>query len=444
MSIARKRAEDARRFPLAYSTLWHRDPKEGRTSQRVAAQVSLQDKLICFVNGGNRAGKTDLGAQWAVAHALGSEDPQVQAWANNNCIDTSRMNKRPGIVWAVSITFSDSRRYIREKLAKYLPAGTKTISWTADGEALAVLPNGGRILCKAWTQGRARFQGDSISAAWVDEEPMDEEAWSELLMRLADKKGRALVTFTPGLMGLTWVYKRYVENVSPLVCSYSIYGTDNPYVPRKALDEILSGYSENERAAREKGEWVSKNGLVYSAWRRQVHVIPPMPIPKEWKRYRGIDFGFADPFACVWLAVDPSDSQIHVYRLLYRPQKTVLENGNTINELSAGETFEATVADSADANSRRILTNDCDIITDKPNKAIEAGIQAVWARLKVGGNGKPGMVVHSCCKELIQEIEGYRWGRDNKPTGLDHSLDALRYIIMYIDRMRDLAGFQCL
>jgi len=432
--VERARRRKAR--PLAYAAFWDRPLP--RTSQRRAAALALDaTKRIVLVNGGNRAGKTDLGAQWAVAHALGRDHPDVRKWGAENSLDVSVIQPGPGMIWAVSLTFPDSRRYIRDKLDKYLPEGTKKRNWGADNEAEAILPNGGKILCKAWAQTREGFQGDAIHGAWVDEEPGDQPAWNELLMRLADYDARALITFTPGLKGLTWVYERYVKDAPSNVGATVIYGLDNPFVPEDTLRELLSGFGDHERAARERGEWSQLEGRVWPQWRRDLHVIPSRPLPTEWRRWRAIDFGVRDPFCCLWVARDPADNVLHVYRCLYRTNHTTIANGHTINALTGDENIEASIADSAGLDQRRTLLSECDIATVASPKDIREGINAVASRLQPDAEGKPHILVHDCCVDLIREIEGYLWGDKVKELPIDvnnHSLDALRYLCLWLQR----------
>jgi len=392
-----------------------------------------------MVNGGNRAGKTDLGAQWAVAYALGRDHPQTRAWLDANGLDGSRIQRGPGLVWAVSLTFPDSRRYVRDKLDRYLPSGTKCRNWTAENEAEAVMPNGGKITCKAWAQGRAGFQGDAIHAVWCDEEPGDEPAWNELLMRLADYDGRALITFTPGLMGLTWVYERYAKVPQPTVAATVIFGTDNPYVSPDVLRELLSQFGAGERAARERGEWVQLEGRVWPQWRRDLHVVAAAALPAEWRRWRSIDFGVRDPFCCVWAARDPSSGLLHIYRCFYRTQYTTGQNGLEVKRLTGAEVVEATVADSAGLDQRRTLAAECGIVTAASPKDIREGVNAVAELLEPDAEGRPGLVVHECCTDLIREMEGYRWADKVREVPVDkdnHSLDALRYLCLWLKRVR--------
>ena len=432
---ARARRDERRAAPLAHARLWDRPLP--RTSQRRAGQLALGSSRICMINGGNRAGKTDLGAQWAVAYALGREHPHTRAWLDANQLDGSRIQPGPGIVWAVSLTFPDSRRYVRDKLDRYLPSGTKCRNWTAENEAEALLPGGGKIVCKAWAQGRAGFQGDAVHAVWCDEEPGDEPAWNELLMRLADYDGRALITFTPGLMGLTWVYERYVKIPQPTVAATVIFGVDNPYVSPDVLRELLSQFGSGERAARERGEWVQLEGRVWPQWRRDLHLVAARPLPAEWRRWRTIDFGVRDPFACLWLARDPSAGVLHVYRCFYRTQYTTGQNGLEVKRLSEGESIEATVADSAGLDQRRTLAAECGIHTVASPKDIREGVNAVAELLEPDAEGRPGLVVHDCCADLVREIEGYRWAAAAREVPVDrnnHSLDALRYLCLWLKR----------
>lgn len=398
-----------------------------------------RSKRVVFINGGNRAGKTDLGAQWLVAHALGRLHPQVQQWADRNDLDVSGVQAGPGLVWAVALTFPDSRRYVRTKLTKYLPAGTRFRNWDAENEAEAILPNGGKIVCKAWTQTREGFQGDAIHALWTDEEPGDEPAWNEALMRLGDYDARALTTFTPGLKGLTWVYERYFKEHKGHIGYTEIWGEDNPHVPTEVLAQLLSEFGPAEQEARKYGRWVQREGRVYSAWRRDLHVIPARELPAEWSRWRAIDFGVRDPFACLWIAEDPRDKVYHIYRQLYRPGYTTRQNGDKINNLTGQEKILATVADSAGLDQRKTLALECKITTVPSPKDIIEGINTLSELLACDVEGRPHLLVHDCCTDVIREVENYVWSDKTKEVPEDdnnHTLDAIRYWALWRKRAR--------
>lgn len=221
-----------------------------------------------------------------------------------------------------------------------------------------------------------------------------------------------------------------------------------------ALDALTGVRKERLRY----GRWVSAEGTVY-AFDPRIHVIEPFAIPAAWTRLRGIDFGFVNPFVCLWVALD-GDGRAYLYRELYRTQRTVAEHAARIKALSGQEVYEATLADH-DAEGRETLQQ-AGVFTLPAQKAISVGIQAVEARLAVAGDGRPRLFVFRgalverdeslaerhlpVCTE--QEFDAYSWpkasdGRPIKEVPVDlhnHGMDALRYVIMYADARQRLGS----
>ena len=200
------------------------------------------------------------------------------------------------------------------------------------------------------------------------------------------------------------------------------------------------------------GKWVGAAGAVYPDFDPRVHVIDPFDLPPEWRRIRAIDFGFVNPFVCQWWALD-GDNRMILYRELYRTQRLVEDHDQAIIRLSAGERIIATVTDH-DSEARATLWRR-DICTAIASKGIELGIQAVQARLRVQGDGKPRLFIFRDAlverdPDLVrdrkplctaQELPLYVW----QPPKLDgqvkempidvndHGCDALRYAVMFVD-----------
>ena len=205
-----------------------------------------------------------------------------------------------------------------------------------------------------------------------------------------------------------------------------------------------------------KGQWVAAEGTIYDTFDRSVHLIDRFPIPKEWRRYRAIDFGFNNPFVCHWWAEDP-DGNLYLYREIYHTKRIVSVHAKQINTLSEGETYEATVADH-DAEDRATLAAE-GIDTEAAWKEVSPGIQAVQRRLKVGENGKARIYIlrdslveadeallaapnkPPVCTE--QEFEVYIWAKnqDGKPIKEepqklnDHGMDAMRYLVARVEHL---------
>jgi PBSX family phage terminase large subunit len=202
------------------------------------------------------------------------------------------------------------------------------------------------------------------------------------------------------------------------------------------------------------GKWVQAEGVVYEGWDRAIHLIGRFDIPASWRRVRAVDFGYTNPFICLFFAVDP-DGRMYLYREIYHTQRTVADHAKQIKELSQGERFEATVADH-DAEDRATLHQN-GILTIPAHKAITPGIQAVAERLRIAGDGKPRLYIFNdalverdpalveskkpCC--TAEEFDAYSWpkGQDGKavkevPVDKDnHGMDAMRYEVAYLDHL---------
>jgi len=61
------------------------------------------------------------------------------------------------------------------------------------------------------------------------------------------------------------------------------------------------------------GDWDIFAGQFFVKFNPQVHIIKPFEIPKWWLKIVGIDWGFADPCAVEWMAVDDTGPVPRVY-----------------------------------------------------------------------------------------------------------------------------------
>ena len=418
---------------------------EQRTSQ---IEIPLSFPREAFlVAGGNRAGKTQIGAMLAVAFAASRSEWWVEQFAKLNNIPLELFPPEPSTVISSALSYADSNEYIKPKLETYLPTGTQFRNWKGFGRSIATLPNKGRVICMSADSGRAKFQGmggrglRAISLCWLDEEhPQD--IVEELLLRCADTPygGKLILTMTP-LKGMTWPHEYFVEKELDGFGRITISGLDNPFVSSVKLRRATQHLSKASQESRLHGRFTLQTGLVYSEFRNDIHVIEPVPIKEDWLIYRGVDFGVRHPFAVVWVAHDQNKNQLHVFREYLATEKTTIENGQMVHALSMNDNpVEWTSADSESKDGRLTLSRFCKI----PNKpapkhmGVISGIEEVKKWLQVNPDGAPGIVIHSCCKKLIKEIRSYRWKPDQKKDTVikanDHALDALRYVCMTLSR----------
>jgi phage terminase large subunit len=207
-----------------------------------------------------------------------------------------------------------------------------------------------------------------------------------------------------------------------------------------------------------QGRWAAAEGVVYDGWNVAANVVDRFPIPAEWPRYLAIDFGYSNPFVCLWAAIDP-DGRIVVYREIYMTARLVEDHAADIKGVSqfgrpGGDPLPRLVICDHDAEDRYTLERHVGLRTIPAKKAISAGIQNVAVRIRPAGDAKPRLVifrdalvrVDSTLRErhqptsTIEEFEMYVWdtrnGRKKGETPIDaynHGLDALRYLVNQFD-----------
>jgi hypothetical protein len=104
-------------------------------------------------------------------------------------------------------------------------------------------------------------------------------------------------------------------------------GRTTRYVPSTVYDNVvnvgdayvrlLEGIEDPARKkAMLDGDWSAFAGQVFQEFSRHRHVVPRIALPPAWRRWCGIDYGFAAPFAAVWIATD-NDGRAWVYREAY-------------------------------------------------------------------------------------------------------------------------------
>ena len=413
---------------------------EDRTGQQEALLRLANTDEAFLATGGNRAGKTELGAMLAVATAAGSGAWWVREWLNLNGLPHDIVPMKPTTVWYAALSYGDALEYGRPKLERYAPTGTKYTRWRAQDRASMKFPNGGRIVSLSCDAGREKFQGAAVSLVWIDEEPNDVGIFEECMLRIIDKKGKVLITATP-LKGLTFLYDIFVDKKPYGFDHYAISGLDNPYISSPKLRRAVSHLSEASQQARLFGAFTSQSGLVYPEFDRAVHTCKPFDIPEHWPRDMCIDFGTKNPFACLWVAHDMDNDVLYVYREYFKTEQTTLENGRMIRALGAKDgPMRWIVADPESRDGRLLLARELHLHTKAAPKhyGVAETINLVKERLKIDAEGNPGLVVFQTCKELLKEFRKYKWsktkGKDVPEKMHDHGLDALRYEIVFLYR----------
>ena len=381
--------------------------------------------------GGNRSGKSESNIGFDLgSFALG--------------LHPFRPTPEHAVIWAATVSWPMVGKVLwHEKIRRYIPAGRiERVIWHNRAEQIPRelrLRNGTTIEFKSLEQGREQFQGRAIDAYYQDEQsPRDAEAiWQEVQARLMDRNGFSSQSMTP-LIHQAWLEQR-IQNLPATDAVFYADLNDNRrsrrgHVADSEIDALIAQWPPEIQQTRIKGYFGAFRGSVYKGFRRDLHVIEPFEIPGTWTRYRSIDWGFNNPFVCLWLARDP-DNQWFVYAEHYQARELLSYHAQRIKQISGLDRYQTTWADH-DAQDRYEFEK-LGIKTTPAKKDIRLGIESVQAALKVQANGQPRLFVFRTCVHTIEELIGYRWregtesydARDEPMKVNDHTCDALRYAV---------------
>lgn len=265
------------------------------------------------------------------------------------------------------------------------------------------------------------------------------------------KNPRILGTANPG--GMPWVKQYWIDRVFPKELEdmadqfafVQALPTDNDYLD-KSYWEDLNHLPERLRKAWVEGDWGVFSGQAFPQWDESRHTCEPFEIPEHWVKFRGIDWGSAKPFACLWIAKDPSNGRIYLYREVKKTKLTDRYQARLIRDMTPPqENIAATYADPSMWNTKNIA----DMVSSSDNEYMHEGVYLTKAdNSRLNGkrkidrllenlaDGLPGLVVFKTCKEFINSFpylmlneEGHGDMEDVNTDQDDHQYDALRYAL---------------
>ncbi len=295
------------------------------------------------------------------------------------------------------------------------------------------------------------YQGQEYDWILIDEATQFTEAefrgLGACLRGVNDIPKRMYLTCNPGGVGHNWVKRLFIdrrfragERPEDYVFIPARY-TDNADLMASSpgYGAMLDSLPENVRRAHRDGDWNALAGQVFPEFDRAVHTAAPFPVPAGWRRYRAMDYGL-DCFACLWVAVD-FQGRCWVYREAAKAGLIVSAAAElALAATGPEETIAGTIAPpdiwSAQKDTGKTMA---ELFAQAGLPLLRGGSRRVpgWMALKellrVRPDGRPGLVIFSSCRGLIEDLEALQTDRDNpsdaatEPHAVTHRPDALRY-----------------
>jgi phage terminase large subunit-like protein len=180
----------------------------------------------------------------------------------------------------------------------------------------------GIIRLKTFEMGREAWQGEPVDEIWIDEDPGDDEVYSEGIARLTTTDGQIIVSMTP-VIGLTPVRKRFKQKMpgtaEMLMTIDDAAVSRGGHIADERIPLIVAGYKETDRQTRAYGADMQGEGAVFVTPVEQIrHTRDPATFPTYWPWMWGFDFRHSGslttghPFAAVLGAWDRDNDVIYI------------------------------------------------------------------------------------------------------------------------------------
>lgn len=180
-----------------------------------------------------------------------------------------------------------------------------------------------------------------------------------------------------------------------------------------------------------RGLWVVAEGLIYTMFNKDFHIVPEEPRPYD-KFVMSCDYGTINPTSIgLWGRANGKWYRVREYYFDSRKegrQRTDEEHYAGLEALAGDRHISAIIVDPSAASFIEVIRRHGRYHVEKASNAVLDGIRNVATRLQCGD-----IFFNACCTDCIREFGLYRW--DEKATGdrpikeNDHSMDDVRYFV---------------
>lgn len=357
--------------------------------------------MICGVQGG----KTTCGAVWLVQQV--AQDPTAN-------------------YLVVFPTYPIGKQSTMPKFFEWFPQDWG--KWI-ERDKVFRLKAGGNIWFRSAEKPES-IEGITAKAAWIDEAgQISALAWETIQARLSIAKGKGFLTTTPYTMN--WLYydfQKMADEGHPDYHVVQFASNESPYFDDEEYERARKRLDPRRFALKYAGQFTRMDGLVYSGFSRDTHVVKPYVIPKDAQIVIGADYGHTAPSAILWGYKD-RDGCLVIFKEFYKTKRTYKQLADVIGLTDYRFCFvdpnpkSFSVELSTTYNLKNIIPAD---------NNVDTGIGRVQSLFNQSGKIK----IFSTCRNLISELEMYRYqdDRDGLPTDKvlkknDHACDALRYMV---------------
>lgn len=229
-----------------------------------------------------------------------------------------------------------------------------------------------------------------------------------------------------------WFYKEWIRKAAERNMLYLHFTMDD----NLSLDEKIKARYEGmysgvfyDRYIR--GLWTVAEGLIYTMFNKDYHVVPS--VPRDYEEYLiSCDYGTLNPTSAgLWGLCEGKWYRVREYYYdgrKERYQRTDEEHYAAIEELAGDLSIRKIIVDPSAASFIEVIRRHDRFMVEQASNRVLDGIRDVATRLNVGD-----IFFCDCCTDCIREFGLYRWDEkaaEDRPLKTDdHAMDDTRYFV---------------
>ncbi len=218
---------------------------------------------------------------------------------------------------------------------------------------------------------------------------------------------------------------------------YTIY--DNPLISRKEIEEIRNTVREDAWLQEYMAEDFEGGGVVYPMFQDSSVKVLDKHFPgfRSYPCVVGLDWGWNDATAAVWVHVDPQTGHLYVSQVHQKSQWEVERHAPVIERNSQGLDVKAYVLDTSafrkEGGARlsvadKFKTNNIHVVRSEKN--LDSSIDTVSGFLR-GNESGPFIHIDPSCEYIIRGLQDWEM-KQHEPD----ALAAMRYAIVKACQMK--------
>lgn len=229
-----------------------------------------------------------------------------------------------------------------------------------------------------------------------------------------------------------WFYKEWIRKAAERNMLYLHFTMDD----NLSLDEKIKARYEGmysgvfyDRYIR--GLWTVAEGLIYTMFNKDYHVVPSTP--RNYEEYLiSCDYGTLNPTSAgLWGLCEGKWYRVREYYYdgrKERYQRTDEEHYTAIEELAGDLSIRKIIVDPSAASFIEVIRRHDRFMVEQASNRVLDGIRDVATRLNAGD-----IFICDCCTDCIREFGLYRWDEkaaEDRPLKTDdHAMDDTRYFV---------------